>query len=554
MPASTPLRTAGAVLAGCLLAAAPGTPALADTPPITVGMTSSGTGAPRYEIQVRNGTDGTVKTTVRQDLPPGAVPASVSQGGQAGPGRTGTEVVWQVQLGARAVATLSTTLATPPTGAAASAPAPACAFVANGNLPYDCASTTWHAGGAAGGAGGGGVAAEPADAGPWWGGATAWGGGLGLLVLLSVAAAVFWGRRLRRRRVAAEVNRDVPEDTGGGRAAARERRIVRRVGRPIARATARVRGDAKIPAPAEVLAATGHRSGSDLGSADPPPTGDRSSANSPDQDHPLRGQDARQGHDVAADRETGAGEEGGLVGIAGGARYVGRAEIPPRTPVPGFEDTAVDEPDEAVPDGPQLDEEPDEVPARVVARAPRPRTSPPIKGVRRSRPPAWTAVGIAALAAIALATVTAWTGSSQVSAISGDRQPSSGAWVGQTVAGPLGTSLRESAFEFTVYRLNCPSGPTGCQAVVGVRNVTDKSQPWHGQLQRAYLPDGDWVGADVPATRIANAGRDPFAEPLPAGERLIVPLVFASTGATPPDRIELRSAVFSAGVSVDVPR
>ena len=36
--------------------------------------------------------------------------------------------------------------------------------------------------------------------------------------------------------------------------------------------------------------------------------------------------------------------------------------------------------------------------------------------------------------------------------------------------------------------------------------------------------------------------------------RTFVPVVFAPTGAATPDRIELRSAVFSAGVTVDVPR
>jgi len=154
---------------------------------------------------------------------------------------------------------------------------------------------------------------------------------------------------------------------------------------------------------------------------------------------------------------------------------------------------------------------------------------------------------------VAFATATAWVGSSQVSAISNGRQPSSGAWVGRTATGPVGTSLRESAFEFTVYRLVCPPAPAGCQAIVGVRNLTDRSQQWHGTLQRAYLPTGDWVGADVPATQTANAGKDPFADPVPAGERMLMPLVFAPAGPAAPTRIELRSAVFSAGVSVDVP-
>ena len=86
MPASSRLRTAGAVVAGVLLATvAPGTPAHAITPPITVAMSSTGAGAPGYEIRIRNDTDGTVRTTVRQELPEGAVPARVSEGGQTIP-------------------------------------------------------------------------------------------------------------------------------------------------------------------------------------------------------------------------------------------------------------------------------------------------------------------------------------------------------------------------------------------------------------------------------------------------------------------------------------
>ncbi|MGX7670588.1 hypothetical protein [Plantactinospora sp. DSM 117369] len=665
MPASIRLRAVGAVIAGCLLAAtAPGAPVQAANAPakatqaragnaparaanapirptsplITLAMSTSGDPAPRYEIRVRNGTDGMVKTTVRQELPPGATPAMISQGGAASapgtmPGQLGTEVVWQVQLGARSTALLSTTLVPPARGADVTAPA--CAFVAGGNMPYDCATATWNqARAAAAGPGSDDSAqAQAAASPPWWRRGTLLGTALAVLVLLAAAGGALWWRRLRRRRAANQVNttpgdgtdrraakraakREAAEQRAAEKQAAAEQRAaekqaaaeqraaekqaaaaarrVRRSGNPIARARARVRGDHKIPVPESVRRATGHpRIGgaAELAApAEPPVTGKAgaSAHRSQREDHQAGGEDHQtwaQDHQIpgeqagatrggapleqrrpvddavvdgggllrdgglAAADEPGDDESGGLVGIAGGARYVGRAPVPPRTAAPADAEEPAEEP---VPEPP---EPTDEELAPVVGRArpaPHPATTyrPPR---RRPRPPAWAAVGSAALLAVALAALTAWTGSSQVSAINGNRQPSSGAWVGKTVAGPVGTSLRESAFEFTVYRLVCPPAPGGCQAILGVRNLTDKSQQWHGTLQRAYLPNGDWVGADVAATQIANAGKDPFAEPVPAGQRMIMPLVFASTGAVEPTRIELRSAVFSAGVSVDVP-
>ncbi|MGI5144924.1 hypothetical protein ACQEVC_00755 [Plantactinospora sp. CA-294935] len=659
MPASIRLRAVGAVIAGCLLAAtAPGTPAQAATaaaeaaqaraataaakaaqaraataaaraagapirptsPLITVAMTTSGDPAPRYEIRVRNGTDGMVKTTVRQELPPGATPAMISQGGAASapgtmPGQLGTEVVWQVQLGARSTALLSTTLVPPARGVDVTAPA--CAFVAGGNMPYDCATVTWNrARAAAAGPGSDDSAqAQAAASPPWWRRGTLLGTALAALVLLAAAGGALWWRRLRRRRAADQVNttpgdgtdrraakraakREAAEQRAAEKQAAAAQRRVRRSGNPIARARARVRGDHKIPVPESVRRATGHRRiGGAAEQAAPaaPPVARRAGASahrSQREDHQAGGEDHRtwaQDHQIpgeqagatrggapleqrrpvdddaavdgggllrdgglaAADEpaEPGGNEPGGLVGIAGGARYVGQAPVPPRTAAPADDEEPAEEP---VPEPPEPTDE-DLTPVVGRARpAPHPATTyrPPR---RRPRPPAWAAVGSAALLAVALAALTAWTGSSQVSAINGNRQPSSGAWVGKTVAGPVGTSLRESAFEFTVYRLVCPPAPGGCQAILGVRNLTDKSQQWHGTLQRAYLPNGDWVGADVAATQIANAGKDPFAEPVPAGQRMIMPLVFASTGAVEPTRIELRSAVFSAGVSVDVP-
>ncbi|GAB3971786.1 hypothetical protein GCM10027615_31300 [Plantactinospora veratri] len=611
----------GAVIAGCLLfATAPGAPAQAagapaqaagapapTSPLITVAMATSGDPAPRYEIRVRNGTDGMVKTTVRQELPPGATPSMISQGGTASapgtmPGQLGTEVVWQVQLGGRSTALLSTTLVPPARGADVTAPA--CAFVAGGNMPYDCATATWNRARAAAAGPGPDDAAQAqgaAAAPPWWRRGTLLGTALAVLALLAAAGGALWWRRLRRRRAAGQVNkapvtgadrraanraakREAAERRAAERQAAAAERRIRRSGNPIARARARVRGDHKIPVPESVRRATGHpriggaaerAAAGDLG-ATAHRTGDetvgattggvpleqRRPADDAMTGNPLDGAGLadsvadgggllRDGGLARAEGpvEPGADEPGGLVGIAGGARYVGRAPVPPRTPAP----IDVGEPaEDPVPEPPEPTAE-DLAPVVGRARpAPHPATTyrPPR---RRPRPPAWAAVGSAALLAVALAALTAWTGSSQVSAINANRQPSSGAWVGRTVAGPVGTSLRESAFEFTVYRLVCPPAPGGCQAILGVRNLTDKSQQWHGTLQRAYLPSGDWVGADVPATQIANAGKDPFAEPVPAGRRMIMPLVFASTGAVEPTRIELRSAVFSAGVSIDVP-
>ncbi|MFY1690648.1 hypothetical protein [Plantactinospora sp. WMMB782] len=616
MPASIRLRAVGAVIAACLLTGtAPGAPAqAAETPAqpraaapvrptaplITLAMATSGDPAPRYDIRVRNGTDGMVKTTVRQELPAGATPALISQGGLASPpgtipGQLGTEVVWQVQLGARSSALLHTTLVPP--AREVDVTAPACAFVAGGNMPYDCATATWNRARAAAAAPDEPTQAQAAASPPWWrrGGLPATA--VAALLLLVAAGGALWWWRLRRRRAAGQVDA-APVDRVDRRAAKREAkrlaaerratekqaagaaRRVRRSGSPIARARARVRGDHKIPVPESVRRATGHPriGGAAEQSAPAPgtgaPLGGAGAGPHPEQRRPADdgvlddGRLLRDGGLAGADEPTtradgttepggpepggpeqGGHEPGGLVGIAGGARYVGRAPIPPRTPVPdGDEEPA----GEVVPEPPEPTAE-DLAPVVGRARpAPHPAATyrPPR---RRPRPPAWAAVGFAALLAVALAGLTAWTGSSQVSAINGDRQPSSGAWIGKTVAGPLGTGLRESAFEFTVYRLVCPPAPGGCQAILGVRNLTDKSQQWHGTLQRAYLPSGDWVGADLPATQVANAGRDPFAEPVPAGQRMITPLVFASTGAAEPTRIELRSAVFSAGVSVDVP-
>ncbi|MEO3779169.1 hypothetical protein ABGB16_20450 [Micromonospora sp. B11E3] len=180
--------------------------------------------------------------------------------------------------------------------------------------------------------------------------------------------------------------------------------------------------------------------------------------------------------------------------------------------------------------------------------------SRPVATARR-RPPVWLVVAGAATLLAGVVFAAALTASQRVAAIDTNKQPTSGAWLGQSATGAIGVPLRESAFEFTVYRLTCPpdGGGRRCQATVGVRNVTPQQQTWHGQMQRAYLPGGNWVSTDEQATRQANQGRDVFAQPLAAGARMVLPLVFTVGGTAQPKQLELRSGVFSAGVRVDVP-
>ncbi|MEU1744994.1 hypothetical protein [Micromonospora arida] len=197
---------------------------------------------------------------------------------------------------------------------------------------------------------------------------------------------------------------------------------------------------------------------------------------------------------------------------------------------------------------------------------PRPAAPSPVR--RRRTPPVWMLVGAAVVVLAGVVGTAGWTATRQVAAIDTEKQPTSGAWVGTGVTGSLGVPLRESAFEFTVYRMTCgapgtagktagggaaPANGRRCEATVGVRNVTGDHQPWHSELQRAYLPGGRWVSADESATRTANLGRDVFADPMAAGTRMVLPLVFTVDGRDPPQQLELRSGVFSAGVRVQMP-
>ncbi|MER7420791.1 hypothetical protein ABT346_29070 [Micromonospora peucetia] len=184
-----------------------------------------------------------------------------------------------------------------------------------------------------------------------------------------------------------------------------------------------------------------------------------------------------------------------------------------------------------------------------------PRPAAPRPEQIRRRPSVWLIVPVAAVVLAGTVGTAAWTATRQVAEIDTDSQPTSGAWFGQGVNGAVGEPLRESAFEFTVYRVACEPGRAArqCEATVGVRNLTPEQQSWHGRLQRAYLPDGNFVSTDEQATRTANQGRDVFAQPMAAGSRTVLPLVFTVDGKAPPEQLELRSGVFSAGVRVDVP-
>ncbi|MGC5050575.1 hypothetical protein ACLQ2S_03835 [Micromonospora sp. DT48] len=184
-----------------------------------------------------------------------------------------------------------------------------------------------------------------------------------------------------------------------------------------------------------------------------------------------------------------------------------------------------------------------------------PRPATPRPPTRRRKPPVWLVVPVAATVLAGTVGAAAWSATRRVTAIDTDSQPTTGAWKGTGVQGVLGMPLREDAFEFTVYRMSCEPGRGArqCQATVGVRNLTREHQSWHGKLQRAYLANGNWVTTDESATRRANQGRDVFADPVAAGSRLVLPLVFTINGREVPQRLELRSGVFSAGVRVDVP-
>jgi hypothetical protein len=170
------------------------------------------------------------------------------------------------------------------------------------------------------------------------------------------------------------------------------------------------------------------------------------------------------------------------------------------------------------------------------------------------RPATWKVVSSAAFLFFGTVTALGWISGSQMMALAPSAESTSGAWVGTARTGRIGTPIRDAAFEFTVYRLACePDAEPGrqrCVANIGLHNVSDASQRWYAGMQRAYLPSGTWITADEAATRAANGNQDIFAYPIPAGGRLLAPLVFTLPVGATPTKIELRSAVFSAGVAI----
>lgn len=526
---------------GLLVLTAPDAPATAAPPvSVTVAVTSAGTDNPGYRIDVRNDSGATVETTLRQELPPGAAPIAISDGGRAAPpaGRTsGTEVSWRLQLVTGGTATVHTELMKPPPDVPVTAPA--CAFAGDGDLPYDCASATWHPAK---------VVAAPPPAPPWWRRPPVLLAGLAALLLIAAGVGGWaWWRRRREPRRRADLADPGPAPAGLGPDG--------------------LDPDGRNPAhrnPAGLDPGGLDQGGLDQGGPDPT-----------DPDHagpePAGGGTPPGGR--AAGRRIGGLASGGAVyraGTYGGPRLI--RDEPPAQPGGGAAG------DPAGPGG------------NLVGGWWQPAAPP--GPPRRPRPPAWLAVTLAAVLAAGLATTVIATASTQVTAISTvDREPSSGAWIGRTIAGQVGAPLRDSAFEFTIYRLACPdpsaaagggpteaaaagagvasptagagvtpptagpdAGGTRCQVTVGLHNVSGREQHWDGSLQRAYLPGGDWVTADETATLAANAGRDYFAQPVPPGQRIVFPLVFTLPGPAAPTRVELRSEVFSAGISVDVPR
>ncbi|NJP30860.1 hypothetical protein [Micromonospora thermarum] len=158
-------------------------------PPVTVRVAPESTPAPRYRIQVRNDGSRPVATTVRQELPPGTSPTSITSGGRAtrNGGQDVTEVTWNLRLPARSTTTLATAITAAP---GRPLTAPACAFATDGYRPYDCATATWQAATSSTATA---TKAEP----PVWRQTTALVAGLGGLAVVALGGLWTWRRRRR---------------------------------------------------------------------------------------------------------------------------------------------------------------------------------------------------------------------------------------------------------------------------------------------------------------------------------------------------------------------
>ena len=172
------------------------------------------------------------------------------------------------------------------------------------------------------------------------------------------------------------------------------------------------------------------------------------------------------------------------------------------------------------------------------------------EGMRR--PPTWVAVVLAVAMVLGLGIAAAAVGGSKLASAADSGPGNAEGWVGPVAEGPIGTALRENAFEFTAYRFGCDPAQGGghtCTAVVGLTNPESAPERWYPQMQRLRA-GGAWVQTDDAATRVANSGRDVFAELVAPGHRVLAQLVWTVPDGATPTAIELRSGAFAQGATV----
>jgi len=168
------------------------------------------------------------------------------------------------------------------------------------------------------------------------------------------------------------------------------------------------------------------------------------------------------------------------------------------------------------------------------------------------RPPTWVAVVLAVAMVLGLGIAAVAVGGSKLAAAADSGPGNTEGWVGPVAEGPIGTALRENAFEFTAYRFGCEPAQGGgdtCTAVVGLTNPESAPERWHPQMQRLRA-GGARVQADAAATRVANGGRDVFADLVAPGHRVLAQLVWTVPDGATPTAIELRSGAFAQGATV----
>jgi hypothetical protein len=174
---------------------------------------------------------------------------------------------------------------------------------------------------------------------------------------------------------------------------------------------------------------------------------------------------------------------------------------------------------------------------------PRPRRRPPRRG-----PPMWTVLALAVMLLVGGGAAVAAAAVPRLAAITGTSGTPEDGWIGPVTVGEVGEELRENAFAFTAYRVDCSGGR--CAADVGVRNPSAAADRWYPAMQRMRA-GADFVTVDEAATTAVN-GRDVFAAPLAPGEQRVARLWFTLPNRARADVLELRSGAFSNGVRVDI--